>query len=101
MDPVMMELGGAQYAVPADLAAEIAKMLESKRTVADHGRRQGSAAASAALEAAKADNAALRAKLDGLTQRCRCQGHARKLILEIPRGHGGERSGKAPGLRRV
>jgi hypothetical protein len=30
MENVMMELGGAQYSVPADLAAELVKMLEAK-----------------------------------------------------------------------
>jgi hypothetical protein len=30
MEDVMMELGGAQYSVPADLAAELVKMLEAK-----------------------------------------------------------------------
>ena len=43
MEPVMMELGGAQYAVPADLAAEIAKMLEAKglSPTMDAGKSRG------------------------------------------------------------
>jgi len=90
MDPVMMELGGAQYAVPADLAAEIAKMLEAKglSPTKDAGKAAPAAsadleAAKADLKAAKADNAALRAKLDGLTSAAAAKAMREKLILEI------------------
>ena len=83
MDPVMMELGGAQYAVPADLAAEIAKMLEAKGLSPTMDTGKAAPAASAALEAAKADNAALRAKLDGLTSAAAAKAMREKLILEI------------------
>lgn len=83
MDPVMMELGGAQYAVPADLAAEIAKMLEAKGLSPTMDAGKAAPAASADLEAAKADNAALRAKLDGLTSAAAAKAMREKLILEI------------------
>lgn len=81
MDPVMMELGGAQYAVPADLAAEIAKMLEAKGLSPTMDASK--AAPAADLEAVKADNAALRAKLDGLTSAAAAKAMREKLILEI------------------
>jgi len=81
MDPVMMELGGAQYAVPADLAAEIAKMLEAKGLSPTMDASK--AAPAADLEAVKADNAALRAKLDGLTSAAAAKALREKLILEI------------------
>ena len=81
MDPVMMELGGAQYAVPADLAAEIAKMLEAKGLSPTMDASK--AAPAADLEAVKADNAALRAKLDGLTSAAAAKALREKLTMEI------------------
>ncbi len=83
MDPVMMELAGAQYAVPADLAAEIAKMLEAKGLSPTMDASKAAPAASADLEAVKADNAALRAKLDGLTSAAAAKAMREKLTLEI------------------
>lgn len=81
MNEVMLELGGAQYAVPADLAAEIAKMLEAKGLSPTMDASK--AAPAADLEAVKADNAALRAKLDGLTSAAAAKALREKLTMEI------------------
>jgi len=83
MNEVMLELGGAEYSVPADLAAEIAKMLEAKGLSPTMDAGKAAPAASADLEAAKADNAALRAKLDGLTSAAAAKALREKLTMEI------------------
>lgn len=72
MDEVMMELGGAMYRVPADLAAELVKMLESKGlkpSMADQ-KPAVNAQQSAEMAAVKADAQrkidALQARLDAM-----------------------------------
>lgn len=72
MNEVMMELGGAQYSVPPDLAAEVVKMLESKGlkpSMADT-KPAGEAQPRAEMAAVKADAQrkidALQARLDAL-----------------------------------
>lgn len=73
MNEVMMELGGAQYSVPADLAAELVKMLEAKGlkpVVGDAAKPAGDVQPSAEMAAVKADAQrkidALQARLDAL-----------------------------------
>ena len=53
MNEIMMELGGAQYSVPADLAAEMVKMLEAKGLKPVMGDAKPDA--SAEIAAVKAD----------------------------------------------
>lgn len=72
MEDVMLELGGAQYSVPADLAAELVKMLEGKGlkpSMADQ-KPAGEGSPSAELAAVKADAQrkidALQARLDAM-----------------------------------
>lgn len=72
MEDVMLELGGAQYSVPADLAAELVKMLEGKGlkpSMADK-KPAGEGSPSAELAAVKADAQrkidALQARLDAM-----------------------------------
>ena len=72
MEDVMLELGGARYSVPADLAAELVKMLEGKGlkpAMADQ-KPAGEGSPSAELAAVKADAQrkidALQARLDAL-----------------------------------
>ena len=80
-----MELGGAQYAVPADLAAEIAKMLESKGLKPANGKKPEDM--QAALDAVKADARrqidALQAKVDGLQNANAHKALRDKIALEI------------------
>lgn len=87
MNEVMMELGGAQYAVPADLAAEIAKMLESKGLKPAMGDGKKPEDMQAALDAVKADAKrqidALQAKLDGLQNANAHKALREKIALEI------------------
>jgi len=87
MSEVMMELGGAQYAVPADLAAEIAKMLESKGLKPAMGDGKKPEDMQAALDAVKADAKrqidALQAKLDGLQNANAHKALREKIALEI------------------
>ena len=73
MDPVMMEIGGSQYNVPADLAGELVKMLEAKGlkpVVGDAAKPAGDVQPSAEMAAVKADAQrkidALQARLDAL-----------------------------------
>ena len=72
MGDVMIELGGSQYSVPADLAAELAKMLEGKglKPVMGDAKPEAAQAANAEMAAVKADAQrkidTLQAKLDGL-----------------------------------
>lgn len=73
MDEIMMELGGAQYSVPADLAAEMVKMLEAKGlkpVMGDAAKPPEAGAAQAEIAAVKADAQrkidSLQARLDGL-----------------------------------
>lgn len=73
MNEVMMELGGSQYSVPADLAAELVKMLEAKGlkpVVGDAAKPAGDVQPSAEMAAVKADAQrkidALQARLDAL-----------------------------------
>ena len=72
MNEVMMEIGGSQYNVPADLAAEVVKMLESKGlkpSMADQ-KPAVNAQQSAEVAAVKADAQrkidALQARLDAM-----------------------------------
>ena len=64
MNEIMMELGGAQYSVPAELAAEMVKMLEAKGLKPVMGDAKPDA--SAEIAAVKAD---ARRKLDQLQAR--------------------------------
>jgi len=64
MDEIKVELGGAQYSVPADLAAEMVKMLEAKGLKPMMGDAKPDA--SAEIAAVKAD---ARRKLDQLQAR--------------------------------
>jgi hypothetical protein len=72
MNEVMLEVGGAEYSVPADLAAELVKMLESKglKPVMGDVKPAASEAQSAEMAAVKADAQrkidALQARLDVL-----------------------------------
>lgn len=67
MDDVMIEVGGAKYSVPAEMAGELVKMLESKGlkpAMADAEKPSEEMAAVKADAQRKID--ALQAKLDGL-----------------------------------
>ena len=73
MNEVMMEIGGSQYNVPADLAGELVKMLEAKGlkpVVGDAAKPAGDVQPSAEMAAVKADAQrkidALQARLDAL-----------------------------------
>ncbi len=70
MENVMMELGGAQYSVPADLAGELVKLLEAKGLKPVMGDDAEKPAQGEELAAVKADAQrkidALQARLDAL-----------------------------------
>lgn len=69
MDEVMMELGGAMYRVPADLAGELVKMLEAKglKPVMGDAEKPAQGEEMAAVKAdAQRKIDALQARLDGL-----------------------------------
>ncbi len=70
MEDVMLELGGAQYSVPADLAAELVKMLEAKGLKPVMGDAAKPADPKAEMAEVKADAQrkidALQARLDAL-----------------------------------
>jgi len=73
MEEIKVELGGAQYSVPADLAAEMVKMLEAKGLkpmMGDAAKPPEASAAQAEIAAVKADAQrkidSLQARLDGL-----------------------------------
>ena len=69
MDEIKVELGGAQYSVPADLAAEMVKMLEAKGLkpmMGDAAKPPEASAAQAEIAAVKAD---AQRKLDQLQAR--------------------------------
>ena len=89
MEEVMMELGGAQYAVPADLAAEIAKMLEAKglKPAMSDGKGKEDKEKMKALDEAKADMQrkidSLQARLDGLQSSAAAQALREKIELEV------------------
>lgn len=87
MENVMMELGGAQYSVPADLAAELVKMLEGKGLKPVMGDAKPAAAASAEMAAVKADAQrkldALQARLDGLQSEASAKALREKIASEI------------------
>ena len=58
MNEIMMELGGAQYSVPADMAAEFVKQLEAKGlkpVMGDAAKPPEASAAQAEIAAVKAD----------------------------------------------
>jgi len=69
MEDVMLELGGAQYSVPADLAAELVKMLEAKglKPVMGDAEKPAQGEEMAAVKAdAQRKIDALQARLDAL-----------------------------------
>lgn len=69
MNEIMMELGGAQYSVPADMAAEFVKQLEAKGlkpVMGDAAKPPEASAAQAEIAAVKAD---AQRKLDQLQAR--------------------------------
>jgi len=90
MENVIMELGGAQYSVPADLAAELVKMLEGKGlkpVMGDAKPEPAAQAASAEMAAVKADAQrkldALQARLDGLQSEASAKALRDKIASEI------------------
>ncbi len=90
MGDVMIELGGSQYSVPAEMAAELVKMLESKGLKPVMGDAKPAAAAQAAsaeMAAVKADAQrkidALQARLDGLQSEASAKALREKIASEI------------------
>ena len=90
MGDVMIELGGSQYSVPAEMVAEFVKQVEAKGLKPMMGDAKPAAAAQAAsaeMAAVKADAQrkidALQARLDGLQSEASAKAMREKIASEI------------------
>ena len=90
MGDVMIELGGSQYSVPAEMVAEFVKQVEAKGLKPMMGDAKPDAAAQAAsaeMAAVKADAQrkidALQARLDGLQSEASAKAQREKIASEI------------------
>jgi hypothetical protein len=90
MGDVMIELGGSQYSVPAEMVAEFVKQVEAKGLKPMMGDAKPAAAAQAAsaeMAAVKADAQrkldALQARLDGLQSEASAKALREKIASEI------------------
>lgn len=86
MNEVMMELGGSQYSVPADLAGELVKMLEAKglKPVMGDAEKPAQGEEMAAVKAdAQRKIDALQARLDALQSAASAKALREKITSEI------------------
>ena len=89
MGDVMIELGGSQYSVPAEMVAEFVKQVEAKglKPMMGDAKPDAAQAASAEMAAVKADAQrkldALQARLDGLQSEASAKALREKITSEI------------------